>query len=470
MMDQSSNRETSSSWTSPRTVRRPRLARKRNPLLINGEPVEIDAPGLKLIKRHASVTPWWVCSDEARRRGYEPRTVRLHFDLSVPAQVEQMASRCRVLTLEQAKWLEAPHSKTKIVYTGLLGSLIDCYQKDPESPYHTVDENTQRGYKDWCAVLKKEKGDRRVDRLTPKDVRRWFNELALPAFPGGPPRLARANKAVKTMLPMLLSYGAENRMRNCLELKQELEAMVLKHPPEIKAAWIAAKPQRTIMTYEHAEAIVTAALAMGTIRHRSIALGVAGQFDFTVAQIDMIGSFSQRRIQIIGPDDITRSGRRWKPGLRYEDFLPNMIWDMARNKTGVGAAFDVAEYPLFGLALGAVPEDGRTGPVVIDDDGLPMPRRRYVKLYGEVCEAAGVPKSVQNMLARHGGGSEGRASGASAEDNTRHLQKTDVVGAERDYIQQTDAKLEITRRVIRKRVERRNAIRNAPPNGSKVAG
>lgn len=450
------------------------MARKRSSLLINGRAVAIDAPGLRIIQRRASASAYWVCSEEGRLRGYEPRTVRLHFDLTITetedtyridgadSEIEKLASRCRLLTLEQNQWLAHPGTKKKLIYTGTVKSLIACYKGDPESPYHTIDENTQRGYDDWCAVLEKEKGDRRVDRLIPKDIRRWFNEIALPAKIGSPPRLARADKAVKTMLPMLLAYGVENGFRNCLELLQAMDRMILRHAPELKLEWKASRPGRLIMTYDHAEAIVKAALAKGTIRHRSIALGVAGQFDFTVAQIDIIGSFGRRKIRAVGPNDIVRAGRIWKPGFCYSDFLPNMIWDMARNKTGTGAAFDVAEYPLFGLALAAVPDADRTGPVVIDDDSLPMTRYRYVDLYKEVCEAAGVPAAVQNMLARHGGGSEGRASGASAEDNTRHMQKTDVQGAERDYIQEQGAKLEISRRVIRSRVARRKKMADIP--------
>jgi hypothetical protein len=42
----------------------------------------------------------------------------------------------------------------------------------------------------------------------------------------------------------------------------------------------------------------------------------------------------------------------WRPGLRFEDFESGIL-DLARLETGRKAQFDVAEYPLFQLALAA---------------------------------------------------------------------------------------------------------------------
>jgi len=39
-----------------------------------------------------------------------------------------------------------------------------------------------------------------------------------------------------------------------------------------------------------------------------------------------------------------------------------------------------------------------------------------------------VPKEVWNARARHSGGTEARASGASIEDTTDHMQKSDMEG------------------------------------------
>ena len=57
------------------------MARKRRPLVLSGEPVVLDAPGLHLFVRRGKVEQYWKASAEARRRGYLPRTVHLHYDL-----------------------------------------------------------------------------------------------------------------------------------------------------------------------------------------------------------------------------------------------------------------------------------------------------------------------------------------------------------------------------------------------------
>src|SRR6266566_8877325 len=91
-----------------------------------------------------------------------------------------------------------------------------------------------------------------------------------------------------------------------------------------------------------------------------------------------------------------------RPGLRFEDFEEGML-DLSRLKTGKSAVFDIDEYPLFQLALSAVPEDEQTGPLVTDTDGDPVRYRVFYGMYRDVAAAAGVPKEVWNSRARHRG-------------------------------------------------------------------
>jgi hypothetical protein len=224
--------------------------------------------------------------------------------------------------------------------------------------------------------------------------------------------------------------------------------MTLRPTPEMLEAWHALKPVRTTMTFANATAIVETALAKNLTLYRSLALGVAAQWEFTIAQIDVIGWWERKKMLAVPKGAIYRLGQLWKPGLEYEHF-ENVILDFSRNKTGVKATFDVNEYPLFQRALEAVPESERKGPVVIDGNGDPIRARRYIDLFREVATAAGVPKSVWNMTARHGGATEARQAGATADDTADHMQKTDVAGMRRDYIA---GNVETTRRVARKRV------------------
>jgi hypothetical protein len=56
-------------------------ARKRRPLVVNGETVELDAPGFELRERNNGARDqYWIATAAARTRGYLPRMVRLHYD------------------------------------------------------------------------------------------------------------------------------------------------------------------------------------------------------------------------------------------------------------------------------------------------------------------------------------------------------------------------------------------------------
>jgi hypothetical protein len=104
-------------------------------------------------------------------------------------------------------------------------------------------------------------------------------------------RLAKA--CVRSMLSILLNYGAELGLPGCLDLAQVLERMTLRVPRDVRTAWRAKRPTKVAMTYEHAAAIVAEGLSRGTRRHRSVALGVAAQFEFTLRQIDVIGEWEK---------------------------------------------------------------------------------------------------------------------------------------------------------------------------------
>jgi hypothetical protein len=75
------------------------------------------------------------------------------------------------------------------------------------------------------------------------------------------------------------------------------------------------------MSYDQASAIVIEGLRRGTRRHRSIALGVAAQFEFTLREIDVIAEWERVDLVKELPSDAIISHRQvWRPGLRFEDF------------------------------------------------------------------------------------------------------------------------------------------------------
>ncbi len=205
------------------------MGRKRRPLDINGVIVDLDAPGLQFAKRIGGLAQYWVANPEARSRGYKPRTVRLHYDLSTPQGCSDLERRCVALTNEMLAWLGDSEGLGKPIYDGTIAALIRCYQTDAKSPYHGLRPNTQRGYDDWCRTLERAMGKRRIDRLGGQDLRDCFLALLEPAHPGGAPRVRLAQACVRSMMRILLIYGAELGLPGCIELVQILERMTFRY-------------------------------------------------------------------------------------------------------------------------------------------------------------------------------------------------------------------------------------------------
>lgn len=122
------------------------MARKRLPLTVGGIQIDLDAPGFEIRERGTRREAYWVASKDARRLGYVPRTVRLHGDLNSVPELNRMAQRCAVLSIEMKQWLAGGGRDPRPIYDGTLHTLIACYQTDQESPYRNVGQNTQRVY------------------------------------------------------------------------------------------------------------------------------------------------------------------------------------------------------------------------------------------------------------------------------------------------------------------------------------
>jgi hypothetical protein len=372
-------------------------------------------------------------------------------------ELQKLANKCAELWAEMVEWLGDPEGQGKLLYDGTVASLIDCYQRDPESSYHGLSSNTKNCYDEWCTALKRLAGLRRVDRITGRDLRKWFFSMMEPTEPEGPPRVRLARGCVRQMMPILLAFGAECGLPGCLELAQVLDRMTLRVPKDIRIKWRNSRPKKVAMTFEQADALVTAGLAKGTRRHRSVAIGVAAQFEFTLRQIDVIGSWENLdRLRNLPADAVVKHGKVWQPGLRYEDLTTGVL-DLSTSKTDTPAVFDVASYPLFQAALAAVPENERRGPIAVDENGQPFQRRYCAQLYRELAAAAAVPNEVWNMRARHGGVTEAKDAGADPVDIGKHAQHSNLQTTYKHYMVPT---IETSRRVARARVAHRQSKRS----------
>jgi hypothetical protein len=375
--------------------------------MVAGQPIELDAPGLDIRGIGANRRAFWVCPKRGRRAGFTPTCLRLHYDLENVEAVQRMASECRKLHAEMLEWISDPAKQSLPRYDRTLGSLIELWKKDPESPWHELRENTRRGYEYGIRVLTGYKmTTRRIDRLTGQDLRRWHRQIMQPPGHTGAPMVRKADLAVRDLLRAVLVFGMEIKLEECAPLLAVLSVMRFKTPAMTKDERAVVRKPKLPMAYEHAEAIVNLGLAKGEKRWRSVALGVAAQFEFTLRQIDVIGSWEPIRGPRPAPAGMITAGRKWwRPGLRYEDI--GTVLSLPTSKTDTDVMFEPGEYPLFQRAYEAVPEAERTGPLCITSDDLPFQTRYYADLFRQLATEAKVPETIWNARARHGGLTEG---------------------------------------------------------------
>lgn len=426
-------------------------------LTVAGQQVEIDAPGLDIRGQGANRRIYWVCPKRGRRANFRPFVQRLHYDLESHADIERMAEHCRSLYGDMLTWLSDPNAANRVVYDGTLKSLLDVWQQDPESPWHSLRANTQRSYEYSISVLERYKCTaRRIDRLTGKDLRRWHSQIMQPPGYDGPPKKRAADMAVRELMRAALAYGMELGRPECGALMTVLTVMRFKAPMLTKDERV--EKTKLPMAYEHAEKIVALGLAKGEKKWRSIALGVAAQFEFTLRQIDVIGSWEA--IKRFAPKGAIVAGKKWwRPGLRFEDI--GTVLKLATSKNDTDVIFEPGEYPLFQRAFEAVPEAERSGPLCVTNDDLPFFTRYYADLFRQLATEAEVPEDIWNARARHGGLTEGyeaiiekHGEGSAALNDLRfHGQHNDIETTFGHYIRPGAAP---TTRVAKLRVEKRS--------------
>lgn len=430
------------------------MARKHKPFLVAGVAVEVpkSALGFRIIERDGGTRQaYWYTPDSAAKKSYPTKTVRLHGNLDSVDDVEKMFGLCDIYNRELNEWLARGGQRAPLKYWGTVKSLIELWQTDPESTFHENRHSTQHLYIDQAKPLIDVAGDRLVSALKGVDLRGYFRELWAPVKEGKPRRERRAFAAMD-MLRDAVRYGCEAGLPDCIAFTPVLQDMKFRVDRSETVVAIP-KAKKIAMGFEFAEAIVKKGLELGTPRGRAVALGVAAQFEFTLRQIDVIGYMLDRKRVAIEPGMIVLGNKVWKPGIRFEDFASGIL-DLTTSKNATDMPFDVTAYPLFQMAMAAVPEEERTGPLVSVKPGEPVRKRFYAEIYREIADAAGVPATVWNARARHGGITEGQSSDADIVDVSKHAQHTDVSTTVRSYVV---ANIETSRRVAKARVAKRKS-------------
>jgi hypothetical protein len=377
--------------------------------------------------------PIWRATKAAVGEGYPVKSVNLSRYADDPAA---LARRCDRLQIEMHSWLSGRRGNAK-VFDGTIRSLVDLYQTDPESPYRGLPASTHEPYDVYLRVLRKEVGERQIDRCDARDVKRWF------AFWTDGGHLAKG-KMIVAVLKTVLSFGIQCRNAGCAEFKAILSEMRFPALPSRTAAPTAAQ-------------IIAARAAAKAAGHDAAALSYALQFEGAIRQWDARGQWvplADKR-----PSTVIYRGKKWL-GPHWSQIDANLVLRFKPTKTaftsGAEVDIDLSACPMVIEDLEGIPLERRTGPLVVDPKtGRPYTKHRFGQVWRAAAKTAGISPEIWNRDLRAGGSTEARESGATIDD----LKK--VMGHSAGSKMTADVydrdKVEAHRRIAKARKTRRDA-------------
>ena len=386
-----------------------RVTRARKVTLkVGGQVIQLTAPGLKSIRRGPERQLYWVKDEHPDFEFYPTKTVRIHVDLSSIEAcdfdlIESVCQREQQAMLAWADGAVSDKSRLAPKYNGTVGSLVDLYERDEESAFEDVKDNTKEGYRDWLKVIKDTIGARRLDRLSPKHFRSYYKRWREPAEKGGEERVRRAYGCIQ-MIRALLSYGIEADLPDCERLRKGLSQMRFSKNP----------PREQTMSFAQAAAIVEACLNQNDVH---TALTQALQYECFLRQGDILGAWRDEPATYVPkPGEVRRGTRVWS-GMTIDrvQLTDNLVVRTSKTAQAVVHAIDKCA-----LVVRCIKHLDRTDPckpVAARPDGKPWAdRQAFSKAWRRYATAAGIPKSVWNMDNRASGITEAAAAGASDDD------------------------------------------------------
>jgi hypothetical protein len=384
------------------------------------KPEKIDnTPGLQWRGKPGQWIAIWVCSNAGRKRDYPIKTHRLwppSTDPRAPLTEDvkkYLQSECTRLQDELFTFLHGD-VRDPLAFDGTLHGLIECYQRDPDSPFQNLRHKSRQYYICLCNLIDGQYGRSDVAAIKGRIFKRWYDQWSQPKEPGGKSRKPIALAKI-TMLRNLFSFGASVlEDSECARVREVLRILTFSNP----------RPRRQELTREHAQAICAEAHRQG---FPSIALAQALSFELLLRPKDVIGDYVPMHEP--GISDVFAYGEKWLYGLDWREVSPTLILTHRLSKSmrgrqaildpneGKEKRFDLRQYPMVLAELERIAPEHRSGPMVIDERArLPWRQETFRDRWRQIANAAGVPADVQYRDSRAGGITEGlEASGGDIE-------------------------------------------------------
>ncbi len=375
-------------------------------------------PGLKIGRtlKDGTRLPYWIAQQVVRDTlDFPEKCIALPPDAD-DATLERL---CGEHTARLEAWLaersrpDAPQPIYLTRYDGTVLAASRIYQEHPDSPFQCVKANTRRTYMLSLRLLERTVGARLIRNVTTIDVKRWYAELRKPAELEGRERIDRAHDAV-SIFKTVLAFHASLRRPECKLLLEELE--------RVRFEKGGARAEE--MTSGHCGAFIRKALELGQsgvlpiARARSMAIGVAAQFELALRQKDIIGEHAKNEV------DLSRAQRRGATAIPWPNgdvWVGSFTWEnvaawrwrvkTSKSKYRQAIEFDLSNYGLLLPLLEAVPHAERSGAIVTGEPGLPVRERTYRKTFRAIARAASIPDAVWSMDSRAGAATEAEEAG-----------------------------------------------------------
>ena len=381
----------------------------------------VKGPGIKYRKRRTGPpVPYWFADSKAVDAGYPVKSANLSTFVDRPALLLERAQR---LQSEMLLWLSGQLNSTRS-FDGTFRSLLDFYERDPESSYQELKHGVKETYNVYIRRLRGHIGDLRIDHSDGGDVKRWFKEWR--TDPDDSDHLPRA-RTVLAVLKASVTFGVIKRRAGCAAFDLILSKLEFDTP----------RARTFAPTAQQIEAARKAAHAAGKPRR---ALLYALVYDTTGRAFDFLGQWlplSERKASAT-----LGYGKKWI-GPTWNAIDENLMLKIKPTKTedttAVEITFDLCVCPMVMEELAHVSHADRKGPLIINEStGLPYIYETFRLGWNDDFAAASMPKGMWCRDLRAGGVTEGGKAGVSKDDRRKiagHAKEKQTEKYDRDQVE-----------------------------------
>ena len=346
------------------------------------------APCMKKVRK----TFYWAAPKKYLAQGYAMPTMRLAGVTGDGLDLER-ASHCRALTRDMLEWYDGV---TMGKEPGTWAWLIAHYLSDEDSDIWEVRPNTRKQYKEVTQMIERAVGSvllretdftrmrtwQRVMRDNGRSasyIKRWFNHLS-----------------------MILGYGikigdAETR-DECIRIKAIRGEMRFKSGARRQA----------FITRAEVDQVVAEA---DKRKWGHLSLSLLLRFELMLRGVDVYGQWVPAEKNLGG---IRHHGKIWVDGLTWDMIAPDcshIVKQISKTRDSMPEpyTFDMMHLPDLRQRIMDISIDKRTGPLIVDDTGMPPKQGMVSKRFKAIIRGLGMDEALQIRDSRSGGITEAKA-------------------------------------------------------------